>query len=102
MTLTPPQEADFGAGLWPIFHQVPEGSENLPPGTLETRTDFGVPGYGEPCPPEENHPHRYIFALFFLSVDTLTVEVGTSAAVLGFLANMNVIEKTNLMAFSKR
>jgi phosphatidylethanolamine-binding protein (PEBP) family uncharacterized protein len=31
---------------------------------LQTRTDFGVPGYGGPCPPEGDHPHRYRFTVF--------------------------------------
>jgi len=30
---------------------------------LQTRTDFGKPGYGGPCPPQNDHPHRYIDAL---------------------------------------
>ena len=35
----------------------------LPVGALETRTDFGGPGYGGPCPPEGDHPHRYPFTV---------------------------------------
>ena len=64
--------------------------------------DFRVPGYGGPCPPEGDHPHRYIFTLFCLSVDTFPVEADTLTAVVGFLANMTIIEKTTLMTFSKR
>jgi|TARA_B100002003_G_scaffold251408_1_gene294790 phosphatidylethanolamine-binding protein (PEBP) family uncharacterized protein len=69
---------------------------------LSTRTGFGAPGYGGPCPPKEDHPHRYIFTLFCLSVGILPVEADTSVAVVGFLANMNVIEKTTLMISPKR
>lgn len=29
----------------------------LPAGALETRTDFGPPGYGGPCPPAGDPPH---------------------------------------------
>ena len=35
----------------------------LPAGALTTRTDFGAPGYGGPCPPEGDHPHRYLFTV---------------------------------------
>ena len=103
-------DAPTGSGFWHwVMTNIPsdatsisEGSGNLPSDALETRTDFGVPGYSGPCPPEGDHPHRYIFTLFCLSVDALPIEADTSAAVVGFLANMNVIEKTTLIAFSKR
>src|SRR2546429_5877659 len=36
-------------------------SGKLPKGALQTRTDFGAPGYGGPCPPARGHPHRYLF-----------------------------------------
>jgi len=39
----------------------------LPKGALQTRTDFGKPGYGGPCPPEGHGPHRYQFTLFAVS-----------------------------------
>jgi Raf kinase inhibitor-like YbhB/YbcL family protein len=29
---------------------------NLPAGALQTRTDFGAPGYGGPCPPQGDQP----------------------------------------------
>lgn len=35
----------------------------FPASALQTRTDFGKPGYGGPCPPQNDHPHRYIDAL---------------------------------------
>ena len=69
---------------------------------METRTDFGKPGYGGPCPPEGNHPHRYIFTLFSLSVESLPVEPDTSAAVVGFMLNFNTVEKATLMGLYKR
>src|SRR5262249_25637141 len=33
----------------------------LPRGALQTRTDFGTPGYGGPGPPAGDHPPRYLF-----------------------------------------
>ena len=45
----------------------------LPAGALQTRTDFGAPGYGGPCPPPGDHPHRYFFTVFAVGVDTLPV-----------------------------
>jgi len=34
------------------------------PSTLEGRNDFGTTGYGGPCPPKGDPPHRYVFTLF--------------------------------------
>ena len=56
----------------------------LPQGALQTRTDFGTPGYGGPCPPAGDHPHRYLFTLFAVGIDRLSVTADTSAAVIGF------------------
>jgi phosphatidylethanolamine-binding protein (PEBP) family uncharacterized protein len=42
------------------------------------------PGYGGPCPPAGDHPHRYLFTVFAVKSDKLDVKVDTSAAVVGF------------------
>src|SRR5262249_61182188 len=53
-------------------------SPRLPSGALQTRTDFGVPGYGGPCPPAGDHPHRYLFTVFAVSLERLSVTAETS------------------------
>ena len=103
-------DAPTGSGFWhwmvvnipPEAVSIQEGAESLPGTTMETRTDFGKPGYGGPCPPEKDHPHRYIFTLFSLSIESLPVEVDTSAAVVGFMLNSHTIEKTTLMGIYRR
>jgi Raf kinase inhibitor-like YbhB/YbcL family protein len=37
-----------------------------PPGAEEAKTSFGDEGYGGPCPPEGDGPHRYVFTLYAL------------------------------------
>jgi Raf kinase inhibitor-like YbhB/YbcL family protein len=44
---------------------IPEGRG--PPGSVETENSFGDRGWGGPCPPEDDEPHRYVFALYALS-----------------------------------
>jgi Raf kinase inhibitor-like YbhB/YbcL family protein len=48
-----------------------------PPGTTEAKTSFGDEGYGGPCPPEGDEPHRYVFTLFALH-GALDVSPGAS------------------------
>jgi hypothetical protein len=42
-------------------------SDRLSEGLREGFNDFGNQGYGGPCPPRGNPPHRYKFRLFALS-----------------------------------
>ena len=85
---------DLGAGD-PSGNKVPEGA-------LQTRTDFGAPGYGGPCPPEGDHPHRYLFTVFAVSQEKLSVEPDTSAAVVGFYLNFNTLAKSVIMGLARR
>ncbi|HUI12889.1 MAG TPA: YbhB/YbcL family Raf kinase inhibitor-like protein, partial [Xanthobacteraceae bacterium] len=77
-------------------------SGKLPAGALPTRTDFGAPGYGGPCPPEGDHPHRYLFTVFAVKTDKLAVKSDTSAAVVGFNLHFNTLAKAELMGLFKR
>ena len=74
----------------------------LPHGALQTRTDFGVPGYGGPCPPPGDHPHRYLFTVYAVSAESLPVKADTSAAVIGFQLHFNTIAKAAIMGLYKR
>jgi Raf kinase inhibitor-like YbhB/YbcL family protein len=74
----------------------------LPAGALQTRTDFGRAGYGGPCPPEGDHPHRYLFTVFAVNADKLNVNADTSAAVVGFNLHFNTLAKAEIMGLFRR
>jgi Raf kinase inhibitor-like YbhB/YbcL family protein len=108
-------DAPTGSGFWHwvvanIARTVTElaldagnpASGKLPPSALQVRTDFGKPGYGGPCPPEGDHPHRYLFTVHAVSMDKLPVTADTSAAVVGFYLNFNTLAKAELMGLFKR
>ena len=105
-------DAPTGSGFWHwvVVNIPPDASSlaagasggGLPAGALETRTDFGTPGYGGPCPPEGDHPHRYLFTLHAVGLDALSVDADTSAAVVGFFLHFNTLEKASLMGLFKR
>lgn len=106
-------DAPTGCGFWhwvvvnipPDVTSLPAGAgsgEGLPSGALQVRTDVGQPGYVGPCPPAGDHPHRYLFMLHAVEVESLPVEADTSCAVVGFHLNFNTLEKASLMGLYKR
>ena len=105
-------DAPTGSGFWHwVVANIPANvtsldagasGNNMPSGALETRTDVGKPGYAGPCPPDGDHPHRYIFTVFAVGADSLPVEADTSAAVVGFQLNFNTLAKATLMGLFKR
>jgi Raf kinase inhibitor-like YbhB/YbcL family protein len=56
----------------------------LPAGAVQGRTDFGSPGFGGPCPPAGDKPHRYIVTVFALKTDKIDVPADATAAFIGF------------------
>jgi len=74
----------------------------LPKGALQTRTDFGAPGYGGPCPPPGHGPHRYVFTVFAVKEETLPVNADTSAAIVGFQLHFNTLAKAALTGTFER
>jgi Raf kinase inhibitor-like YbhB/YbcL family protein len=55
---------------WTVLGIAPDtaviGAGKVPPGAIETENGFGDRGWGGPCPPEDDGPHRYLFALYAL------------------------------------
>ena len=49
-------------GIDPSVRELAEGHA----GGIEGRNDFGAGGYGGPCPPRGDEPHRYSFRLYAL------------------------------------
>jgi Raf kinase inhibitor-like YbhB/YbcL family protein len=106
-------DAPTGSGFWHwVVVNIPANARELaggagsaggalPEGALQVRTDFGAPGYGGPCPPQGDHPHRYIFTLHAVGVPSLPVTVDTSAAVVGFQLHFNTVGTATLMGLYK-
>jgi len=69
---------------------------NLPRGAVQIATDFGAPGWGGPCPPAGDKPHRYNFTLHALKVEKLEVPKDAKASLVGSMVNANSIAKATL------
>jgi Raf kinase inhibitor-like YbhB/YbcL family protein len=73
----------------------PDGSA-MPRGAQTVANDYGQPGYGGPCPPEGDKPHRYVFTVYALKVDKLGVPKDANASTAGFMINANAIGKASV------
>jgi Raf kinase inhibitor-like YbhB/YbcL family protein len=104
-------DAPTGSGWWHwVMFNIPADTTSLsagagdpasgkaPKGAVQSRTDFGKPGYGGPCPPKGDKPHRYIFTVHALKTDRLDVPDDATAAVGGFMINANAIAKASFTA----
>lgn len=104
-------DAPTGSGWWHwIVFNIPAGVTSLPKGAgdiskkllpegvIQSRTDFGVGGYGGPCPPPGHGQHHYIFTVFALDVDKLpgARDDQASAALAGYDLNFHALAKATL------
>ena len=104
-------DAPTGSGgcHWVVFN-IPPGTTSLPKGAgdvkqklmpkgaIQSRTDFGGAGYGGPCPPPGDKPHRYLITVFAVDVDRLpdAKNDAASAALVGFDLRSHTLAKATL------
>ena len=104
-------DAPTGSGWWHwVMFNIPADVNSLragagnsdrsqaPKGAVQSRTDFGTPGYGGPCPPQGDKPHRYIFTVYALKVDKIDADESSSGALVGFMLNANKLGKASFTA----
>lgn len=104
-------DAATGSGWWHwVVFNIPANARTLPagagdpaagktpPGSIQSRTDFGRPGYGGPCPPPGDRPHRYIFTVHALNVAQLDLDENAPAAMVSMSINARQIAKASLQA----
>lgn len=101
-------DAPTGSGFWhwtvanipADIRELATGasSAGLPKGAIEGRTDFGEPGFGGAAPPAGHGPHRYVFTVFAVDVETLDVTAETSGAVFGFNLFFHTLAKASITA----
>jgi Raf kinase inhibitor-like YbhB/YbcL family protein len=104
-------DAPTGSGWWhwvvfnipPTTMSLPQDAGNLkkklvPKGAIQSRTDFGTPGYGGPCPPAGDKPHHYQITVFAVDVAKLPIAKNdkASAASVGFDLHFHTLAKATL------
>ncbi len=102
-------DAPTGSGWWHwVMFNIPAEVTGLernaggkqsnlrPIGSIQSRTDFGSPGYGGACPPRGHGMHRYVFSVHALNTEKLNLDANATAAMVGFFINQHVIAKAEL------
>jgi Raf kinase inhibitor-like YbhB/YbcL family protein len=105
-----PDAPTGGAGFWHwVVYNIPatatglpqgvgKDGKGLPEGAAQVATDFGVPGYGGPCPPKGDAPHHYHFTVYALKTDKIELPPHATASLAGFFINANALGKATLTA----
>lgn len=109
------EDAPTGSGWWHwMIFDIPADVQTLksgagdlskklaPAGAIQSMTDFGVPGYGGPCPPEGDRPHKYTITVYALGKEKLGLDAKANPALVGFYLENNVIQKASLVMYYKR
>jgi len=106
-------DAPTGSGWWHwVVINIPASVASLPKnagdpkanltpaGAMQTRTDFGAPGYGGPCPPKGDKPHHYHFTVYAVDEDKLGFAQNdqASAALVGYELHFHTLAKASFVA----
>jgi len=108
-------DAPTGSGWWHwVVFDIPSEVNNLlknagniekglmPKEAIQSITNYGVPGYGGPCPPENHGIHQYIITVHALKVDKLGLDENTNPAIVGYYIWNNTIAKASIVTYYER
>jgi len=108
-------DAPTGSGWWHwLVFDIPANTSELasdagntglnltPKGIIQSITDYGVNGYGGPCPPEGHGLHQYIITVYALKTDKLGLNENTTPAVVGYYLWNNTLAKASIITYYKR
>jgi len=109
------EDAPTGSGWWHwVIFDIDKGTHELkadagnikndaaPKNSIQSKTDFGIAGYGGPCPPEGGGFHKYTATVFALKEEKLGLDGNANPALVGFYLNQNALEMASLVFYYKR
>ena len=84
---------DIPASVTSLESGAGDASGRLPDGAFHVRNDYGTKDFGGAAPPAGDPPHRYVFAVHALDVDTLGIDSDVTPAVAGFNLRFHTIAR---------
>lgn len=108
-------DAPTGSGWWHwVVFDIPTnvnelvanaGNINLnlaPKKAIQSVTNYGVAGYGGPCPPEGHGLHQYVITVHALGTDKLGLDKNTNPAIVGYYIWNNTLAKASIVSYYER
>ena len=108
-------DAPTGSGFWHwVIFNIPSdvraieqnagdlSNKLAPSGAIQVRNDYGSHGFGGPCPPPGDKPHRYEFVLYALDIEKLDVDEQCTNAIARFLILQHSLGSARILAYYKR
>jgi len=108
-------DAPTGSGWWHwLVFDIPTDVKELvtdagntektlmPAGAIQSITNYGVPGFGGPCPPENQGLHQYLVTVYALKTDKLGLYATTNPAIVGYYLWKNTLAKASIVTYYQR
>ncbi|MDR7211448.1 YbhB/YbcL family Raf kinase inhibitor-like protein [Flavobacterium piscis] len=108
-------DAPTGSGFWHwVVFDIPSNIDELMTnagntklnlttnGVIQSITDYGIKGYGGPCPPEGHGIHQYLITVYALKTEKLGLDENTNPAIVGFNLWNNTLAKASIVVYYKR
>ena len=108
-------DAPTGSGWWHwVVFDIPLNTKELVAGAgnpalnlvseeiIQSVTDYGVAGYGGPCPPKGHGLHQYVITVYALKTEKLGLDASASPAIVGYYLWNNTLAKASIVAYYKR
>jgi len=109
------KDAPTGSGWWHwLIVNIPASTSQLvenagdteaglsPSGVTQTLNDYGLHGYGGPCPPVGHGIHEYKITIHALDVERLDLSPDTNPAVVGFNIGAHTLAKASIITYYER
>ena len=108
-------DAPTGSGWWHwiVFNidsktlSLKAGAGNVknktaPKGSVQSVTDYKTSGFGGACPPVGHGAHQYIFTVYALDTEKLSLDESANPALVGYMINSHTLAKSSLVAYYGR